>query len=154
MRLAGLVVLGLCLAGNALADADKPPPPPAKAPAAPPAPPPPPPEPAFKNDPSCKQDLETFCGDVQPGEGRIFKCLADHETELSNTCKKRVADLRATGGECQDDIAKFCASVPHARGKLAACLTAHRDELSEPCKNLAVAPPKPPAPPAPEPDAG
>ncbi len=91
-----------------------------------------------RSDSPCKQDVETLCADVQPGMGRIYKCLAEKESELSNSCKKRLAELRATGGECKEDIEKFCASVPHSRGKLAECLTQHHDELSEGCKALSA----------------
>src|SRR4029079_13136880 len=81
--------------------------------------------PAVKASSPCKQDVESFCGDVQPGGGRVYRCLAEHEGELSNSCRARLADVRATGGECKEDIAKFCADVPHTKGKLAECLTQH-----------------------------
>lgn len=93
-----------------------------------------------KPDSPCKQDVEAFCEGVQPGEGRIYRCLNEHESDLSTTCRLRLAELRSTGGECKDDIAKFCASVPHAKGMLAKCLTDHFDELSEGCKALAKGP--------------
>lgn len=67
-----------------------------------------------------------------------MRCLAEKEAELSNTCKKRLAELRSSGAECKDDIEKFCASVPHTRGKLAECLFSHHDELSEGCKALSA----------------
>jgi hypothetical protein len=93
----------------------------------------------IRADSPCKQDIELLCADVAPGEGRLYKCLAEKEGELSNVCKSRIADLRATGGECKADVEKFCASTPHTRGKLAQCLSEHHAELSEGCKTLAVA---------------
>ena len=71
-------------------------------------------------------DTESLCKDVEPGGGRLYRCLAEKEAELSNTCKKRLAELRASGAECKADIEKFCASVPHTRGKLAECLRVGR----------------------------
>jgi hypothetical protein len=91
-----------------------------------------------KPDSPCKHDVEAFCADVQLGGGRIYKCLNEHKDEISNTCKARLADLRASGGECKEDIEKFCASVPKAKGMLAKCLTEHHDELSEGCKALSA----------------
>ena len=40
---------------------------------------------------ACTGDMEKFCGDVKPGEGRIVKCLRDHAHELSAACKKVIA---------------------------------------------------------------
>ena len=93
---------------------------------------------SVKPDSPCKQDVEAFCANVQPGAGRIYRCLHEHQDEISNTCKARLADVRTTGGECREDIEKFCASVPHAKGALAKCLSEHHDELSEGCKALSA----------------
>ena len=167
MSLRWSVILGGCLAVGIAAAQSKPPQP---APATPPAQPaaaapaaaqaapaatPAASPPGVKASSPCKQDVESFCGDVQPGGGRVYRCLAEHEGELSNSCRARLADIRATGGECKEDIAKFCADVPHTKGKLADCLTQHHDELSEACKTLSTqakaavkAPATPPAAPA------
>lgn len=40
---------------------------------------------------ACKSDVEKWCKDVQPGGGRIVKCLKEHQTELSAECKSQVA---------------------------------------------------------------
>lgn len=37
--------------------------------------------------PACKGDIEKFCKDVQPGGGRIVKCLNEHKSELSGECQ-------------------------------------------------------------------
>ncbi len=36
---------------------------------------------------ACGGDIKTYCAKVQPGEGRILKCLKQNETTLSPTCK-------------------------------------------------------------------
>jgi len=97
--------------------------------------------------------MEAFCANVEPGGGRIYKCLVDNEQQLSNTCRRRMNDLRTHGAECKDDIEKFCASLPRAGGRLAKCISEHHDELSEGCKSLSAAfrgaakPPEPVKPP-------
>jgi hypothetical protein len=93
---------------------------------------------SVKPDSPCKQDVEALCANVQPGAGRIYHCLREHQDEVSNTCKARLADLRSTGAECKEDIEKFCASVPHAKGAVAKCLAEHHDDLSERCKALSA----------------
>lgn len=36
---------------------------------------------------ACKADMKKFCAGTQPGEGRLVKCLKQHEAELSADCK-------------------------------------------------------------------
>ncbi len=37
---------------------------------------------------ACTGDVERFCNDVRPGQGRIVKCLREHTEELSTACRK------------------------------------------------------------------
>jgi len=41
---------------------------------------------------ACKADIQTLCGAVQPGGGRIRDCMRQHRTALSATCKLAIAD--------------------------------------------------------------
>jgi hypothetical protein len=38
----------------------------------------------------CADDMQKFCKDVQPGGGRIARCLKEHESELSPECKEKM----------------------------------------------------------------
>ena len=40
----------------------------------------------------CKTDIETHCGDIAVGEGRILACLSEHEGEIADSCKKAITD--------------------------------------------------------------
>ncbi len=39
---------------------------------------------------ACKGDIEKQCKDVQPGGGRIAKCLNQHEPDLTPKCRDKV----------------------------------------------------------------
>ena len=89
----------------------------------------------------CMEELEKFCKDVKPGEGRIIKCLQDHDSELSAVCRDKVQSIMKRLEEakqaCAPDIGKFCADVVPGGGRLIKCLTPHFDELTPTCKEKA-----------------
>jgi hypothetical protein len=35
----------------------------------------------------CKNEIETYCNDVTPGEGRVLACLYAYSDKLSSTCE-------------------------------------------------------------------
>ena len=74
----------------------------------------------------CKDDIAKFCQGVQPGEGRIIKCLQQNESQLSAGCKEQAA--------CLDDIEKFCAGIAPGGGKIMKCLKQNETSLSSQCK--------------------
>ena len=42
----------------------------------------------------CAADTEKFCKEIQPGEGRIAKCLNEHIEEISPDCRGKVSGLK------------------------------------------------------------
>jgi len=86
----------------------------------------------------CADDAAKFCRDVQPGGGRIMKCMKEHEHDLSPACKERVAEmkkgLREFSEACQDDALKFCKDIKPGGGRIINCLKDHENELSPECK--------------------
>ena len=36
---------------------------------------------------ACKSDAQKLCPGIEPGEGRILKCLMQHQEEVSDQCK-------------------------------------------------------------------
>lgn len=87
---------------------------------------------------SCADDVVKFCKDVQPGGGRINKCLKEHETEISPSCKERLEqlkkELQEAKNECADDIVKLCGDVKPGQGRIVSCLKEHENELSDGCR--------------------
>ncbi len=92
----------------------------------------------------CAADVQKFCKDIPAGGGTRYQCLKDHEKDLSDACKKHVADMgqkvRGVRAACWDDIDRVCGEVEPGRGRVYQCLREHENELSEPCK-AALAPP-------------
>jgi len=39
---------------------------------------------------ACSGDITQFCKEVQPGGGRIIKCLREHDKELSSSCSAKL----------------------------------------------------------------
>ena len=92
---------------------------------------------ARKGDGPCAADAKKFCGNVQPGGGRIAKCMKSHEAELSPACQgemkraeERVEQVRQ---ECKADAEKFCKGIRPGGGRILACLKSHQAELAPAC---------------------
>ncbi len=41
---------------------------------------------------ACEADAQKFCKDVQPGQGRIVRCLREHEKDLSAGCRAKMTE--------------------------------------------------------------
>jgi Cysteine rich repeat len=41
---------------------------------------------------ACKQDVQTLCKDIQPGEGRVKECLMAHRDQWSPGCKAAIKE--------------------------------------------------------------
>lgn len=44
---------------------------------------------------ACGADKAQFCGDVEPGQGRIRQCIKAHQAELSEGCRDFIAERKA-----------------------------------------------------------
>lgn len=82
---------------------------------------------------ACKADQEKFCKDVKPGEGRIIKCMKEHEASLSAECKNNISKLEEHM-PCFEDHQKFCKGMKPGDGKFGPCMKEHEAELSPKCK--------------------
>lgn len=93
----------------------------------------------------CKTEIETYCKDVTPGEGRVLACLYAHQDKLSGKCEyalydasarleRAVAALTYLANECAADLAEHCSGVKAGEGRLLECLKANEAKLSSRCK--------------------
>jgi 3-hydroxymyristoyl/3-hydroxydecanoyl-(acyl carrier protein) dehydratase len=87
---------------------------------------------------ACKADIAKFCKGVQPGQGRIVRCMNAHENELSVACKNLIAEEKEKSQEfvqsCKADAAKFCKDVKPGDDRIINCLKQHKAELSAACQ--------------------
>src|SRR5579872_4151500 len=49
----------------------------------------------------CKKDVASFCSIIAPGEGRIYKCLVDHELSLSQGCQQFLEKMQQSAQQSQ-----------------------------------------------------
>ncbi len=93
----------------------------------------------------CKKELETYCKEVTPGQGRILACLYAYGDKLSGRCdyalhdaavqlERAVAALTYVANECRDDLDKYCADIAPGQGRLANCIKANEAKVSARCK--------------------
>ncbi|MBI3796625.1 MAG: hypothetical protein HY268_06605 [Deltaproteobacteria bacterium] len=93
----------------------------------------------------CKTELETYCKNVTPGEGRVLACLYAYEDKLSGRCDYALYDasvqlervvnaISYVANECEADLKKYCADLSPGGGRLAACLKKNEQKLDERCQ--------------------
>ena len=93
----------------------------------------------------CKAELEKYCSNVTPGEGRVLACLYAHNDKLSGRCEyalydaavqleRAAAALAYVANECGTDLRKYCADVQVGQGRLLECLDKKDAEVSSRCK--------------------
>jgi len=94
----------------------------------------------------CSADLEQYCNQVTPGEGRLLHCVAAHEDKISGQCQlalfgaavvlSELADaIQYLAESCATEIESLCADVATGEGRILACLVENEAELGEQCSN-------------------
>jgi len=93
----------------------------------------------------CKVELEKYCKNVTPGEGRVLACLYAYGDKLSPKCEyalydaaaqleRAVAALSYVANECDEDLDKYCSAVAPGEGRLLNCLNKKSKQLTNRCK--------------------
>lgn len=92
----------------------------------------------------CTTEIEQYCSQVSPGEGRMLACFYAHEEKLSSQCQyslyEAAAQLEAAvnalnyvATECRDDILAHCAEVELGEGRVLECLNTNSANVSAGC---------------------
>ena len=93
----------------------------------------------------CKSELEKFCKDVKPGDGRMLACLYAHSDKISARCEYAVYDaasqleraltaLTYVANVCRDDLKANCAGTKAGEGRILNCLEKNDAKVSGRCK--------------------
>ena len=94
---------------------------------------------------ACKADMEAYCSQVTPGEGRLLYCAAAHEDKLSGECsyalyqassllEQMAAAIVYVATECKTDIETLCGDVKAGEGRILTCLKDQQPKVSEGCR--------------------
>jgi hypothetical protein len=100
---------------------------------------------------ACESDLQRYCSQVTPGEGRLLHCVAAHEDKISGQCSyalysaagllEQLADFIVdVAVSCESEIETLCGEVELGEGRILACLEAHETELSDACNSVIAEP--------------
>jgi len=92
----------------------------------------------------CGTEIQNYCSQVNPGEGRLLACFYAHEDKLSGQCQyalysasaqleHAVSALNYVAGQCQNDIVSLCANVQAGEGRIVECLNANSESVSAAC---------------------
>ena len=92
----------------------------------------------------CKTEIDTYCSQVSPGEGRMLACFYAHEDKLSGQCQyalytasakldQAVSALAYVANECESDLTQYCADVAIGEGRVLSCLNEHAESLQPGC---------------------
>jgi hypothetical protein len=94
----------------------------------------------------CKQEFETYCKNVTPGDGRLLACLYAYNDKISTRCEFAIYDAAAQleralntlsylANECRDDLKTYCSDIKPGEGRLLNCIDKNKEKMSDRCKN-------------------
>ncbi|MDH3756587.1 MAG: cysteine rich repeat-containing protein [Gammaproteobacteria bacterium] len=94
---------------------------------------------------SCEADIEQYCSQVTPGEGRLLHCAAAHEDKLSGQCSYALYQAASlleqlsvaiayVAQSCETEIKTMCGDVKAGEGRILTCLEGNSESLGDACK--------------------
>lgn len=86
----------------------------------------------------CDDDVDKYCGNMQPGMGDIASCMDSHKDNLSYQCKEWIKSmdhaLRKLKDACSWSARDFCRDVKPGYGRVVSCLKSNYDKLPPSCQ--------------------
>jgi Cysteine rich repeat len=94
---------------------------------------------------ACETDIENYCSQVTPGNGRMLHCMAAHEDKISGQCEyafyqaaslleQLSVAINYLAQECKTEIQTLCSDVEMGDGRILACLDEQPEKVGEGCK--------------------
>ncbi len=94
---------------------------------------------------ACENDIENYCSQVTPGNGRLLHCMAAHEDKISSQCvyafyqaasvlEQLSVAIAYLAQECETEIETLCSDVEIGEGRLLACLDENEEDVGQSCK--------------------
>jgi hypothetical protein len=94
---------------------------------------------------ACESDLQQYCSQVTPGEGRLLHCVAAHEDKLSGQCDYALYQAASlleqlsvaivyVAQSCETEIETLCSDVQAGEGRILACLEANDEQVGDSCR--------------------
>ena len=94
---------------------------------------------------ACEADIDTYCSQVTPGNGRLLACFMAHEDKISGQCSwalyQGMQELEAfvtavayLADSCWDDLVEHCADVEMGEGRVATCLLENEEKVAPACQ--------------------
>lgn len=84
---------------------------------------------------ACKADVQQYCSQVTPGDGKILACLKENQAKLQPACREKLPKwekFQAMKQTCKADREKLCPQG--TREEVRACMKQKHDQLSASCK--------------------
>ena len=94
---------------------------------------------------ACESDIENYCSQVTPGNGRMLHCMAAHEDKISGQCEyafyqaaslleQLAVAINYLAQECGTEIQTLCSDIEPGEGRLLTCLEQNEEEVGVACK--------------------
>ncbi len=94
---------------------------------------------------ACEPEINAYCSQVTPGEGRLLACFYAYEDKLSGRCQYALyqgiaalddfaAAITHLAVECENDLLEFCGDVEMGEGRVGTCLLEHKDQVDDACR--------------------
>lgn len=94
---------------------------------------------------ACASDIQNYCSQVTPGNGRMLHCMAAHEDKISGQCQyafyqaatllqQLTVAVNYLAQECKTEIQTLCSNVEMGDGRILSCLAEQEEKVGDACK--------------------